>query len=236
MGDRGMNWEMVSAAAAVTGLIVSSVALYVAFSSSKATNEIAQEALRTARQANDISLGLTREPAVLEFASSDRTDFEFDFANAATLTEVLKSIVTLKNAGKKSVDAIAFEIIGMSGLTYMVTDPKVRLEKLPSYSARLDLRTAIHPQSLAHIDVRNYLLNYLVRLSSTLGERTALYVTVVNMVVAPKATNEPTPGTAGIDVTRNDRRLLTIKFSPELLQSKEARSVLESEEIPHRVY
>ncbi len=231
-----MNWEMISAGAAVASLIVSGFALYVASSSSKTTNEIASEALKTARQANDISLGLTREPAVLEFAFSDSSRFEFDFTNASALTEELKRIVTIQNTGKKAVDALAIEIIGISGLTYLLADPTVQVAKLSAFSARLDLKSALQPQALAHIDVRNYLLNYLVKLSPSLPQSAGIYSTDVNMVLAPKATDEPTPSQAGLHVTKNDRRLLTIKFVPAVLQSPEAKAVLEMKEIPHRVY
>ena len=231
-----MDWDMISAGAAVASLIVSVFALHVAFSSTKTTNEIAAEALRTARQANDISLGLAREPAVIEFAFSDSSRFEFDFTEPTALTDELKKIVTIQNAGKKAVDAIAIEVIGISGLTYPLSDPDVQIAKLPGYSARLDLNSAMQPKSLAHIDVRKYLLNYLVNLSLSLPKHAGPYSTVVNMVLAPKATNEATPSSAGFEVTKNDRRLLTIKFSPSLLQSPEARAVLESTEVPHRVY
>ncbi|GEM_PF-1772655 len=231
-----MNWDMISAGAAVASLIVSGFALYVAFSSSKTTNEISAEALKTARQANEISLGLAREPAVVEFAFSDSSRFEFDFTDANSLTDELKRIVTVQNAGKKPVDALAIEVIGISGLTYLLSDPTVQIEKLPAYSARLDLKSALQPQALAHIDVRNYLLNYLEKLSPKLPQGAGPYSTVVNMVLAPKATNEPTPSPAGLDATKDDRRLLTIKFSPAVLQSSEARAVLETKEVPHRVY
>ena len=231
-----MNWDMITSGAAVASLIVSVFALYVAFSSTKTTNEIAAEALKTARQANEISLGLAREPAVVEFVFSDSSRFEFDFTEPSALSDELKRIVTIQNAGKKPVDALAIEVIGISGLTYLLSDPSVQVEKLPAYSARLDLKSAMQPQSLAHIDVRKYLLNYLAKLSLSLPKDAGPYSTVVNMVLAPKAMNESTPSPAGLGITKNDRRLLTIKFSPSLLQSPEARAVLESTEVPHRVY
>lgn len=231
-----MNWDMVSALAAIVSLLISGLALYVAYSSSKTTNQIAAEALKTARQSNDISLGLAREPAIVEFAYSDGSRFEFDFTKPSTLSADLEKIVTLKNTGKKPVDALAIEIIGIGGLTYLLSDPTVPIEKLPSYSVRLDLKSALQPQSLAHIDIRNYLLNYLAKLSANLPQDSGPYSTVVNMVLSPKATNEAAPSTAGVDVTTNDRHLLTIKFLPSVLESPEARSVLETKEVPHRIY
>lgn len=231
-----MNWEMVAAIAAVVSFLVSVFALYVAHSSSKTTNKIASEALKTARHANDISLGLAREPAIVEFSFSDSARFEFDFTDANGLVEELDKTVTIQNVGNRPVDALAIELIGISGLTHLVSDVTAQVAKLPSYSARLDLKSALQPNSLAHIDVRHYLLAYLTRLTQNLPEGAGPYTTVVNMVLAPKAINEPTPVSAGIDVTKNDRRLLAVTFTPAILLSPQAKAVLETTEIPHRVY
>lgn len=234
-----MKWEMVSALAAIASLIVSAIALYVAFTGTKTTNQVATEALKTARQANEISLGLVREPAVLEFAFSDTSKFTFDFTDPTALKEELKTIITVKNTGKKAIDAVSLEIIGIVGFTQLMSDPTVEFRSLPAYSTRLDFHAALQPQALAHIDIRKYLLVYLEKLRpqlTQLTDRTGAYSTVVNMVLSPKATNESTPSPAGFSVTQNDRRLITIKFSPVMLDSVEAKAVLHSNDIAHRVF
>lgn len=231
-----MKWEMISALAAVVSFVVSAIALYVAFAGAKTTNQIATEALKTARQANEISLGLVREPAVLEFAFSNASQFTFDFTDPIVLKEGLKTIITVKNTGKKAIDAVSLEIIGINGLTQLMSNPNVDFSSLPAYPARLDFREALQPQALAHIDIRKYLLVYLEKLSSQLPDRTGIYSTVVNVTLSPKATNEPTPSPAGISVTKNDTRLITIKFSPAVLDSVEAKAVLQSNNIEHRIY
>lgn len=51
-----IDWGMVSALAATASLIVGGVALYTAITGANATNSIAAEALKTARQANEIGV------------------------------------------------------------------------------------------------------------------------------------------------------------------------------------
>jgi len=231
-----LNWEKISALVAAISLLVSIGALYVAFAGTKATNEIAAEALKTARQANEISLGLVREPAVLEFAFSDEKSFKFDFTDTGVLKEDLKTIVTVRNGGKKAIDGVAIEVIGIEGLTYLVSNPSVDVRPLAAYSTRLDFRSALQPRSLAHIDVRKYLLSYLTKILPQLPDKNGTYSTVVNVVLDPKAVNEATPSSAGLSVTKNDRRLLTIKFNSATVESSEAKAILQSEQVAHRVY
>ncbi|RQS26605.1 hypothetical protein DIE03_22460 [Burkholderia sp. Bp8992] len=231
-----VTWEMVSALAATTSLIISGVALYTATTGVNTTNSIATEALKTARQANDISLGVAREPAIVEFAETDGSaTFKFDFTDAKGLKEDLKTIVTVENAGKKPVDALEIEVIGIGGLTYSLSDPASRIDSLPYYATRLDLTNALPPGGLAHIDVRNFILNYLTKLTPLLPSNEGTYSTAINMVLAPKGVNDPTPSQAG-GLTKNDRRIMIIEFSPSIIQSPEAKAVLQEKEIPQRVF
>lgn len=231
-----VKWEVVSALAATASFIISIVALYSATTGTDATNKIAAEALKIARQANAISLGVAREPAVVEFADpNDSSYFTFDFTDTKAFKGDLKEIVTIRNTGEKPVDALGVEVIGVDGLTYSLSDPMARIDHLPYYSARLNLTSALQPGALAHIDVRSFILNYLTKLTPILPHNEGTYSAVVNIVLAPKAINEPTPIPAG-SVTKNDRRLLTIKFLPSVIRSPEANSVLESKEIPQRIF
>jgi hypothetical protein len=142
----------------------------------------------------------------------------------------------VQNVCKKAIDGLAIELIGVTGLTYLESNSTVQIRPLPAHSARLDLRSALQPQALAHIDVRKYLLAYLTKLRPQLPDQIGPYTTVVNMVLAPKATTEATPSPAGLEITKNDRRLITVKFIPGVLDSIEARTVTQSEEVAHRVY
>lgn len=223
-----MNWDMVSALVATASLIVSGVALY----SANSNNSIATEALKTARQANDISLGIARVPAVVEFADSNS---DFDLTDEKGLAGDLKMTVTVENTGKKPVDALGVEIIGVEGLTYSPSNSGTEIHGLPSYSTRIDLTNTLQSGSLAIIDMRGLVLNYLAKLVPLLPAGTGTYTTVVNMVLEPKAVNEATPSQAGRGATTNDRRLLTIKFSPSVIQSQEAKSILSAKEMPPRI-
>lgn len=231
-----MNWDQVSALAAVVGLAVSVVALIVATLGARASNKLASEALETSRQANNIALGLVREPAVLEFAVSGSDQFFFDLSNPHELMHELEKYVTLQNVGKRAVDSIAFELIGIKGLTRQLSDPSREFPVLPSVTARLDLRSALQPRGLMHVDMRRYLLMYLQKLAPGLPERDATYDTAVNVVLAPRAVNESTPAGAAMGLTKDDRRLLTVRFTPGVLESGEARTVLADEAVQHRIY
>lgn len=192
--------------------------------------------LKTARQANDISLGVAREPAIVEFSEPNSSpNFTFDFTNTKSIKEELKDIVTLKNAGKTTINALEIEMVGVGGLTYSLSVPMDQIDHLPYYSTRLELTNALQPGALALIDVRSLILNYLSKLIPTLPNDKDTYSTTVNMVLAPKAINESTPIQAG-HFTKNDRRLLTIRFLPSIIQSPEAKAILESNKIPQRIF
>lgn len=231
-----MNWDQVAALAAVAGLIISVVALVVAAMGARASNNIASEALETSRQANSIALGLIREPAVLEFVDTGKEKLSFSLSNPEELKQELRKYVALKNVGKRSIDSIAFEFIGIVGLTTQHSDPSRQFPVLPSVTERLDLRAALQPDGLMHVDMRKYLLSYLQKLAPDLPDRTATYDIVVNAVLAPKAVNEPTPAGATMGLTKNDRRLLYVVFTPEILDSAEARAVLADQAVQHRLY
>lgn len=231
-----MNWGEVSAIAASVGLIISLVSIVISTMGARSSNKIAAEALETSRQANNIALGLVREPAVVEFVFSDGDRFKFNFSQHGELNEGLKKIVTLKNVSKRAIDAIAFEIIGIKGLTFNISEPGHEYPVLPSISERLNLRSALQPDGLMHVDMRKYFLDYLQKLAPSLEDKTATYQTSVNVVLAPKAVNDPTPAGATPGLTKDDRRLITISFVPSILDSPEALAVLHNNEVQHRIY
>jgi hypothetical protein len=181
-------------------------------------------------------LGLTREPAIIEFSDSGNEEFTFDFSKPQAISGDLRHYVSIKNSGKKSVDAIAIEVIGINGLTYRMSPPLLEIRGLPAVSARLDLRSTLQPEGAVHVDIRKLALLYLRELRPLLPAEDGEYTTVVNVVLAPKATNELTPAGAGTANTTNDRRLLTIRFSPSLLDTPAAKQILEATVIPHRLY
>jgi hypothetical protein len=229
-------WDQLSALAAAAGLVVSFIALIVAVLGMRSSTRLSTEALETARQANNIALGLVREPALIEYAFSDSKRFLFDFTTPRSLTEELKQIITVKNGGKKSIDSIAFEFIGIEGLTYLASDPTQQIRPLPSTNAKLEMKTAIQPEGLAHIDVRKYLLVYLTKLEPILANKEAEYSIGINVVMAPKAVDEPVHAGAPLHLTKDDRRLITVSFVPIILTSKEAQAVLQDQDVAHRVF
>lgn len=115
-----------------TGLscFLSIASLFVAYESAKSSNEIALQALATATQANEISLGRLREPSAFQFA--DGGTKEIDLRTTAALEQELRLYVTLQNDGKKIIDGAVFEAIGMEGLTYVEDEPNLVVRELPS--------------------------------------------------------------------------------------------------------
>jgi len=232
----GPIWDKLSALAAVAGLVVSGIALIVAILGTRSSTRLSTEALQTARQANNIALGLVREPAIIEFSFSNKQHFFFDLTIPGSLNEQLKKIITIKNVGKKSIDSIAFEIIGIEGLTHLTSDITQQIKPLPFINAKLDLKTALQPGGMMHIDFRKYLLDYLQKLEPVLQDKQAKYTAVINVVLAPKAVDEPVPAGVPLHLTRDDRRLLTISFVPTILASPEAQEVLQESTVAHRVF
>jgi len=235
MAIAGFDWNMLSAIATAISLPISLTAIFFAWYGTKKTNQIAKDALDTANKANNISLGLAREPTILEFALSTESQFNFDFTNPLSLKPELKNIITVINTGKMPIDAVSIEVIGIKGLTCGISDKKLEFDSFPSHSARLNFREAIHPEALAHIDIRTYFLIYLDKLCAQLVESEKVYSTVVNVVLSPKAINEPIPSSARAGFTIKDRRQITIKFSPKLFELDEIKEILHTNEIPHRV-
>lgn len=227
--------EKISTAAAVGGLAVSVAALVVAVQGNRSSTILATEALETSRQANSIALGLVREPAVIEFSESGNANFRFDFSKSQGIAEDLVHYVSVQNRGKKPVDALAIEVNGINGLTFRLS-PLLEIRSLPAVSIRMNLLSALQPEGTMHIDVRKMLFLYLKELSPLLPPGDAEYITVVNVVLLPKAVNEPTPAGAGTDKTTNDRRLITVIFRPNTLESPGAKKAMDATVIPHRIY
>jgi hypothetical protein len=229
-------WESISSLAAVASLLVSVAALFISIVGTRSSTKISSEALETARQANDIALGRIRDPAVVEFAFSDKERFSFDFTRASPLAEELKHIVTINNVGKANADGLAFEAIGIVPLTFLTSDPHKEIKPLPSTSLAVPFRSMLRPGGIAHVDVRKLFLQYLAKLEPQLSEKGAVYSTVINIVIDPKALTDPIPSGAPSHLTKNDRRFATVLFSPSVLLSEEARRVLAEADVPHRVY
>lgn len=228
--------EKISTAAAVAGLGVSIAALAVAVQGTNSSTRLATEALETSRQANSIALGIVREPSVIEFSGSSNEDFIFDFTTKKILSRDLAEYVKVTNFGRKPIDAIAIEVIGIAGQPSRHSPPPFEIKDLPSINTRIDLRKALQPEGFMHIDVRKMLLLYLKELRPLFPSGDSEYTTIVNVVIAPKAVTEPTPGGPGSDRTLNDRQVITIKFRPSILESPEAKKAMEAKVIPHRIY
>jgi len=229
-------WEKISVAIALVSLLVSAIAVINSRTAAQSSLDVANEALSTARQTNDIALGRVREPAVVEFAARQGDEFEFDFTNDVLTAEELEYCIMVRNSGKVSVDVISFEAVGITPFTYLMTDPDEPIRPLPSISLRVNLRSALQPGALANIDYRKIVLKYLEKLEPRLQDKDSIYNTVINLVMDPKAVNHTVPFGAPGTLTKDDRRMLIVKFKPSVVYGEKAKIILDESEIPNRVY
>lgn len=229
-------WDQVSALAAVASLLVSFAALWVAISGARTSASTSNEALQTARQANDIALGRLREPSVVEFAfSKDSDNFKLNFTTPSQLSKSLSKIITIHNAGKTNIELIAIEAVGIQPLTYPIHETTHEIEELPTVNMDVKLRTALPPDGLANIDVRKIILEYLSALEPALEFKESLYTTTINIVLAPKSISESTAIGATSDLTQDDRRLLHVQFVPSIIATEIAQNILKDAAVQSRV-
>lgn len=220
----------------ITGFscLLSVVSLFVAYESAKSSNEIALQALATATQANDISLGSLREPSAFQF--SDGGAKEIDLRTTAALEQELKLYVALQNDGKKIIDGAVFEAIGIEGLTYLEDEPNLVVRELPSVFHTAAFNLAVQPAGFVHYDIRKLVLQYLQKLAAKTPNKTATYRTVINVVVTPKTLGESIPVGAPSKLTPRDRVLFTVQFKPSVIETEMAKKILNESFVPNRVF
>lgn len=223
-------------ALALMGLVVSLVALYVSYDSARTTNRIASQALETSRQANEIALGIRREPAILQFSDGSDKKYQFDFTSVESIGRDLKQSVQLENDGQKNIEGARFEIIGVEPLTYPLSDPAKEIRPLPSLDMTINFNSVIQPGGFVNIDFRKPILQYLSKLQAQILNKQDIYVTSFNVVVTPKAQGESAFAGAPSKASPRDRELMTVKFKSEVITSDAAKKVLEDEAITNRVF
>jgi hypothetical protein len=225
--------DQITAISALISIIISIIALLVAKSGADKSTLIASEALKTARQSNDIALGSMRESPVVEIFSSD--DY-LDFTSTDLLKEDLKVKISIRNSGKVAIDGLLMEIIGIEPFTFPDHNPDNVIRPLPSIRVDAGIETMIQPDGLAHIDMRIPILRYLVKLEKLIDERSDTYRTAINVVLMPKAIGDTMPSGVLTKYTMKDRRLINVHFDPAILSTNTVKDLLANEAIGHRVY
>lgn len=226
-------WEKIAAISALLSVLISVVALLVARSGSDRSLEIAKEALASARSANEIALGKIRALPIVEIYNYDEF---YDLTVADVLYEPLKIKMSIRNSGEIPIDAISMELIGIEPLTFQDNDQDRPIRSLPSIHFDGKIKTMILPDGLAHVDIRIALLKYLVELEKILPDKDASYRTTMNLVLIPKAVGEELPSGVRSEDSREDRKLVTVHFTPSVLSSDIAKKLLVDPENAHRVY
>jgi len=228
--------NLASPLATVISLAISMISLYVAYDGIKSTNEISAQALATARQANEIALGRTREPALLQFSAYSTASYDFDFLSPKELERELHLYVNLHNDGKKPVEGAVIEVVGIRPLTYKLYEPSNGIDELPAVIYSTSFNSAVQPGGSVHLDIRKLILQYLVKLGPKIQDKDAIYRTVVNVVVTAKGLGEPVAVGAPIKDSPRDRQLFTIQFRARILDSEIARKILADPYAPNRVF
>lgn len=226
-------WEKIVAVSDLLSVVISVVALLVAKSGADRSTSIANEALQTARQSNDIALGRLREPPVVEIYSYDMI---LDFTDSEILKEELKVKISIRNPGKVAIDGLSMELIGIKPFTYPEHNPDNAIHPLPSIKVNVGLDTIIQPGGAAHIDMRIPILQYLVKLAELINQEKIIYRTAINIVLKPKAIGDPLPSKVLSSDTMNDRKLIVVRFHPDILHLPTVEQLLNKQSISHRVY
>lgn len=221
---------------AVLSIFISVAAVYYAYDGTRASNDIAMQALKTARQANEISLGKIREPSILQFSYDSEKKFHFNFTSASDLEYELKLYIDLTNDGNKVVEGAAFEVVGIDSLTYSVDDPSIRLKNLPSTNLTVTFNSAVQPEGAVRLDIRKLVLQYLRKLELQDYDKNAIYSAAVNVVTTARGLGEPIAVGAPTKSSPRDRQLLTIFFKPSVIDSDIAKKILSDPYSPHRVF
>lgn len=225
-----------SPAAISVSILISVLAIYFAYDGTKSSNAIAMQALETARQANEIALGRIREPSILQFSDDDERKFHFNFTSAAELEREENSFIYFTNDGKKPVEGAVFDVIGIDSLTYSLDAPSIRVENLPSTNLTVTFNSAVQPAGAVRLDVRKFLLQYLKMLADKVPDKNSTYNTVVNVVIVPRALGESIAVGAPTKSSPRDRKLLTIIFKANVIDSDIAKKILSDPYVPHRIY
>lgn len=221
---------------ALISLVVSITSLYVSYDSAKSTNRIATQAMEISNQANNIALGVVREPALLEFPSIYSEPQEFNFTSIDFIQKNLSQIIHLKNEGKRGIEGATIELVGVEPLTYAMQAPSKDIRPLPSIVTSLTFNSAIQPGGSASVDFRKPILEYLSKLSGQISNRDQLYSTSINVVVTPRAMGDLAPIGAPLKQSPRDRELITVKFKIGVVDSAVAKQILSSPSLPNRVF
>ncbi|RNC67290.1 MAG: hypothetical protein ED859_15190 [Desulfuromonadales bacterium] len=227
-------WEKVTAISTLISVIISVVAIVVAVIGTRTSSKIATEALETARQANDISLGRLKEPPAVEIVSV--TAQELDFTDPKVLSEDLKTIIQVRNIGKVPIDGLSVELIGISPLTYPIDNFSQVVRPLPSVLKDISLKTILQPEALANIDLRLLVLLYLEELDKQIQDKQLTFHSTINIVLHPKAIGDTLPSGVLSAITKKDRVIIKIRFKEAILSSDKAIELLKSKNVFHRVY
>jgi len=203
-------WEKIATVSAIISVCVSIYALYVSKTGADRSSALAIEALNTARQANDITLGRIRESPIVEIYSYEKD--VIDFTNIDLLNEKLKIKISIKNSGEVAIDGLAMEVIGITPFTYPTNDPDNEVRPLPSVKVDVGLETIIQPLALAHIDMRVPILKYLKELGKKIKDKSMTYKTTINVVLMPKSVGDSLPSGVLSEDTRDDRKLLQLNL------------------------
>jgi len=228
--------KLASPVVTVVTLAVSIISIYVAYDGVKSSNAISAEALATARQANEIALGRTREPALLQFTEYAKDQYEFSFLSPNDLERELHAYADLSNNGKKPVEGAVIEAVGIGPLTYRLDDPTIAVKELPSIVYNAAFNSAVQPDGMVRLDMRKPILQYLLKLAPSIQDKDAIYRTSVNVVVTAKGLGEQVAVGAPIKNSPRDRMLFTIQFRASIVDSDIAKEILTDPYNPNRVF
>lgn len=220
----------------ILGLIVAGGGLVVSHEAMIRSDETSKQALELSKISNEIALGTKREQGTMIFSEKGDDAILFDLSDPLSLKGDLIKTIAFFNAGQLPASGISAELIGIEPMTYSLSNSENSISPLPSVMWDLNFSSAVLPSGVVTIDMRRPLLIYLKKLSSQLENKESIYNTTLNMVVSTKTIGNESFVGAPAEQSGFDRRLITVKFRPSIIEAADTAAILANNNEPHRVY
>lgn len=228
MSRTGRRLKFAEILIAGVALVISVVALMYTHRQTRASAATTEEALRLAKEANDIALGRAVEYPELRASGP-----------SALMLQQIDSIrnseysVEIENRGAIPVGAVQVAIRGISGLTYSAGDFRSAYRgEFSELRETILFDEQLAPGDRVNIKILTLLLRYLRSLDLRLTDGVQ-YTSVVEIrFLARKGANDLPIRS----LTRENEMRVSISFLPETLRTKEVAAIVQTRKPSHHFY
>ena len=225
--------DLLKDSAAIISVVISTAAFFMANKTARNTKRQTELAIAKAEEANRISKSRQRTAPLLDIYDISE---EIELLDLSLFDKDLETKLSLKNKGDIAFENIHLELIGICPFTFKIGVEDEPVRPLPSILYDCNIKTMIQPKSLAHIDLRKPILDFIVKLSSQLMYENTHYNTRVNVVVLPTAVGDPLPSGTSPE-SCEDTKLINIRFNPNDFKGEKIQKYSNGhQDLSHRVY